>query len=49
LVGPDRLLYGSDHPWVDPELIAGYIRQLRLPGEDERKIFGENARQFFKL
>jgi predicted TIM-barrel fold metal-dependent hydrolase len=49
LVGPDRLLYGSDHPWVDPQLIAGYIRQLRLPREDERKIFGENARQFFKL
>jgi predicted TIM-barrel fold metal-dependent hydrolase len=49
LVGPDRLLYGSDHPWVEPELIAGYIRQLPLPREDERKIFGENARQFFKL
>ena len=22
-VGPDRLLYASDHPWVDPKLIAG--------------------------
>ena len=49
LVGPDRLLYASDHPWVDPKLIAGCIRQLRLPPEDERKLFGENARKLFKL
>jgi predicted TIM-barrel fold metal-dependent hydrolase len=21
LVGPDRLIFGSDHPWVDPKLI----------------------------
>lgn len=49
LVGPDHLVYGSDHPWVDPELIAGHIRRLDLPPEDQRKIFGENAKQLFKL
>lgn len=48
-VGPDRLLYASDHPWVDPKLIAGAVRSLKLPLEDERKIFGENARKLFRL
>ena len=48
-VGPDRLLYASDHPWVDPKLIADAVRGLKLPPEDERKIFGENARKLFRL
>src|SRR5262245_54311164 len=48
-VGPDRLLYASDHPWVDPELIADHLRSLKLPKEDERKIFGANARRLFNL
>jgi predicted TIM-barrel fold metal-dependent hydrolase len=49
LVGADRLLYGSDHPWVEPQLIARCIRQMNLPSEDERKVFGENARRLFRL
>ncbi|MHC4474729.1 MAG: amidohydrolase family protein [Planctomycetota bacterium] len=49
LVGADHLLYASDHPWVQPNVIAGHIKQLHLPAEDERKVFGENARRLFKL
>jgi len=49
MVGAGRLVYGSDHPWVEPRLIAGHIKQLHLPAEDERGIFGENAKQLFKL
>jgi predicted TIM-barrel fold metal-dependent hydrolase len=49
MVGPDHLLYGSDHPWVDPGLIAEAVKGLRLPPEDERKIFRENARRLFRL
>ena len=48
-VGPDRLLYASDHPWVDPKLIAGLIRGLKLPPGDEAKIFGGNAKRLFSL
>ncbi len=48
-VGGDRLLYASDHPWVDPELIAGHLRSLRLPPADERKILADNARRLFNL
>jgi predicted TIM-barrel fold metal-dependent hydrolase len=48
-VGPDRLLYASDHPWVDPKLIAENVRSLRLPAADEGKIFSANARSLFRL
>lgn len=48
-VGPDRLLYASDHPWVDPVLIADQLRSLKLPAEDERRISSGNARKLFRL
>lgn len=48
-MGPDRLLYASDHPWVDPQLIADGLRGLKLPPADERKIFSENAVKLFGL
>ena len=48
-MGPDRLLYASDHPWVDPLLIADGLRSLKLPATDERKIFSGNATKLFGL
>jgi len=48
-VGPDRLIYASDHPWVDPKLIAENVRSLRFPAADEGKIFSGNARRLFRL
>jgi predicted TIM-barrel fold metal-dependent hydrolase len=48
-VGPDSLLYASDHPWVAPGLILDCLRNLRLPAEDEQKALGGNARRLFKL
>ena len=48
-VGPDRLLYGTDHPWVDPKLIAGCIESLKLDQATEEKIFSGNARKLFSL
>ena len=48
-VGVERMLYSSDHPWVDPQTIAGHIRSLGLPPEDEAKIFGGNAERLFNL
>jgi predicted TIM-barrel fold metal-dependent hydrolase len=47
--GPERLLFASDHPWVDPKLIAGNIESLKLPAADEKRIFAGNARRLFKL
>jgi predicted TIM-barrel fold metal-dependent hydrolase len=48
-VGTDRMLYASDHPWVDPTLIASQVQSLRLPANDEAKIFSANARRLFRL
>lgn len=47
--GANRMLYSSDHPWVDPKLISGHIQSLKLPPEDQARIFGENAKKLFKI
>jgi aminocarboxymuconate-semialdehyde decarboxylase len=48
-VGADRMLFSSDHPWVDPKIIATQVQSLGLSKEDEAKIFGGNARKLFKI
>jgi len=48
-VGTDRMLYSSDHPWVDPSLIAGHVESLGMSAAEEAKIFSENARRLFSL
>lgn len=47
--GPDKLLFASDHPWVDPKLISGALESLELPAVDAEKIFSGNAKRLFKL
>ena len=49
LLGSERLLFASDHPWVDPALIRECLAQAGLPAVDQEKILGENARQLFDL
>jgi predicted TIM-barrel fold metal-dependent hydrolase len=49
LMGADRLIYASDHPWVDPKLILDSLKSLALPKADEEKILGGNARKLFRL
>jgi len=49
MMGADRLLYSSDHPWVDPKIIRDALESLRLPAADVEKIFTANARQLFHL
>lgn len=48
-VGAGQMLYSSDHPWVDPQLITGNVQSLKLPAEQESQIFSGNARRLFKL
>jgi predicted TIM-barrel fold metal-dependent hydrolase len=49
MVGAERMLYSSDHPWVAPQLIIDNIRSLNLPAEQEAMIFQGNARRLFNL
>jgi aminocarboxymuconate-semialdehyde decarboxylase len=45
----DRLLFSSDHPWVQPAAILEPLRSLNLPTGTEAKILRENARRLFHL
>jgi predicted TIM-barrel fold metal-dependent hydrolase len=49
MVGVERMLYSSDHPWVEPGLIIDNVRSLGLPPEQEALIFAGNARKLFNL
>jgi predicted TIM-barrel fold metal-dependent hydrolase len=48
-LGPDRLLYASDHPWVDPATIRAALDSLKLPAAQTAQILGGNARKLFNL
>ena len=48
-MGEDRLLFSSDHPWVEPQLIIDSVRGAGFSAETERKIFSANARRLFRL
>ena len=45
----DKLLFSSDHPWVEPEVILAAFRSLKTSPADEAKILGGNARKLFNL
>ncbi|HEY2250234.1 MAG TPA: amidohydrolase family protein [Planctomycetaceae bacterium] len=47
--GADRLLYSSDHPWVQPQEILEPLRSLNLPAASEARILGGNARSLFQI
>ena len=47
--GPDRLLFGSDHPWVDIDAMLGFLERLDLPEQDRAKILGLNASVLFGI
>ena len=50
VVGADRVLLGSDHPfWMgDPQPLA-IVSEAGLPAESQRSILGDNAARLFKL
>jgi len=46
---PDRLLFGSDHPWVKIEAILEHFDRLAIPAEHKAMILWENARRLFRV
>jgi predicted TIM-barrel fold metal-dependent hydrolase len=48
-LGPDRLLFASDHPWVEPKLIRDTFEAVEMPADDRQKIASLNARSLFRL
>jgi predicted TIM-barrel fold metal-dependent hydrolase len=47
--GPDRLLFGSDHPWVSIDTMLDLVKHLDIPEQDRAKILGLNASTLFKV
>jgi len=51
VLGADRVLFGSDYPFVDvtPKAHIDIVKGLGLSEEDQDKIFWKNAAKLFKL
>ena len=47
--GPERLLFASDHPWVDIGLILETVRECNWPDEALAQILGGNACRLFDI
>ena len=47
--GEHRLLFGTDHPWVDMPRFVGLIEAMDIPDRARARIFGENAALLFAL
>lgn len=47
--GPAKMLYSSDHPWVDPQLIIDGVQSLKLSADDQQRIYISNAKDLFAL
>ena len=47
--GTGKILYSSDHPWVDPRIIVEQVESLKLSAPALRQIYSENARKLFGL
>lgn len=47
--GADHLVFGTDHPWVDPGVFVDLIARLEIPSDLRDLILGGNAKRLFKL
>jgi predicted TIM-barrel fold metal-dependent hydrolase len=47
--GADRVLYGSDHPLMDPRAQIGKIITAAISDEAKRLVLGDNARRILRL
>jgi predicted TIM-barrel fold metal-dependent hydrolase len=46
---PDRLLFGSDHPWISMASLLELVDQLDIPESHRIKILGLNAGELFSI
>jgi predicted TIM-barrel fold metal-dependent hydrolase len=48
-VGAERVLFGTDNPFIDPRPGLGRVLMARLSDDDKRNILGLNAKELFRL
>jgi len=49
VIGATRLVFASDHPWIQPRLIAEMIDAMNLSASDRTLILSGNAKQLFRI
>ena len=47
--GPDRLLFGTDHPWVSTDTMLNLVREMAIPQRDRAQILGLNAAKLLRV
>jgi hypothetical protein len=48
-MGAQRILFGTDSPWIDPRFLLGKVAFANLAVEEQRMLLGENALALFGL
>jgi len=48
-IGPERILFGSDYPWINPKKDIERIKDLDISEKDKNLILGGNALRLFNL
>jgi predicted TIM-barrel fold metal-dependent hydrolase len=49
IVGPDKILFGSDYPLLSPKRIIDQLESVELGPEDKAKILGGNAQKLLSI
>ncbi len=47
--GADKILFASDHPWLDIQPFVDLVEGAGLSAPDKAKIYEENARKLFRI
>ena len=45
--GVDKLLFGTDHPWVEPRVFVDLVEGMNISADEKARIFAGNAKAFF--
>lgn len=48
-VGVDKLMYSSDHPWVQPQAIVDAVEGAGFTDRERKRIYSGTARELFSL
>jgi len=48
-IGSDRILFGSDYPWINPLKDIERIKSINIAEKDKKLILGRNAEKLFNL
>ena len=49
IFGADRILFGTDSPWMPPNMPLDFINALPIDDDDKKKIFGLNAAKLLDM